>query len=510
MIKFFLGNNVYGRIVAGILLLSFFMLNISSAGILFSVPIANAEVDAPTPQPALLMRAYEGTGAPPIICTRDSNESFTEYCGELGFASGVSAEVSRTGADVTLGWQLDQNAVWGGWADCALYGSVAARTITPETGSLVLHDPHPGLYVVTCHDAGNFTTASANIQLRIAGSRYPTANQPFFSCSGYEDVYPFETRNYRAGALVPPQPNGDRSSLNDVTDACDATLGGANLTPEWTSGAAPLLADSEVGWPAARSSISRTTTVKYKDAQTVSVCTKIDTTATKYRVGLTWHTEVFNLGEPGDVTVTKLDPFEISRTELAIDPQEKCVDRPLNDDIVSATVPQCGTSTEIEFFSIKYIHNCYTNVIAANGKVAPCHNQETKSVFGGIFSWILLASGPFTAWLGALASVLGTVVQLISTGVGIASSISNYLNHIEKNAVTPILGTVAPPDQNLGECAWPAGIPPPTVGLPACTSGCAFDKESITEGQTVNYPWSFDQNVSRLDFSCTGDLGTWR
>ena len=111
MIKFFLGNNVYGRIVAGILLLSFFMLNISSSGILFSVPIANAEVDAPTPQPALLMRAYEGTGAPPIICTRDSNESFTEYCAALGFATGVSAEISRADADVTLEWKVDKGGV---------------------------------------------------------------------------------------------------------------------------------------------------------------------------------------------------------------------------------------------------------------------------------------------------------------------------------------------------------------------------------------------------------------
>jgi len=511
MIKFFLGNNVYGRIVAGILLLSFFMLNISSAGILFSVPIANAEVDAPTPQPALLMRAYEGTGAPPIICTRDSNESFTEYCAALGFATGVSAEISRADADVTLEWTLDQTPVYGGWAGCTLYGGVASRTVSPKSDSLVLQSPTPGIYILTCHDSANIVTTTANVQLRVGGSSYPSGNYSPFSCwnaTGGKITH-YDGSAYKPDALIGPQPpNKDRASLKDIFDSCkidgmpqDSSVGGA----------APWLVDDKIGWPATVTHTERTTSATYKDAQTIAVCTKAVVDTTRYRIGATWHSE--NLGGGGEagsgVDYYVYDPFEISHEGPIQTTTEECDDRALNDDIISATIPQCGTDENIGIISITYTYHCDTNTLAANGKVAACHYEKKTSLFGGIISWALLVTGPLLGWLGSMYSILATILSVASTAVGLASGVSQYLSEIQKIAISPILGTVGAPDRNLGECTWSEGFAPKTVGAPACTSGCAFEKKTIIEGQKVKYPWNFNSAVSSIAYACTGDLGSW-
>ena len=229
--------------------------------------------------------------------------------------------------------------------------------------------------------------------------------------------------------------------------------------------------------------------------------------------------ESFNPGEGETVYWTVIDPFEISHEAPVTETREDCIDRPLDDTIITTNISQCGTDESYSFFSTEYTYRCDTNAAAANGKVAACRYETVSSVFGGIFSWILpmllVAAGPFLSWLSALVSAFlpTTLANMVAILFSYTGSLTDFLLTLaslyQQGVSMGMAGSVSAPDPGLGECSWSPGFTPQTVGEPLCTSGCAFNPKTVIEGQKTNYPWNFSSGVSRFDFSCAGDLGRW-
>src|SRR3989338_7205317 len=321
MFAFFAPRLGLQKFIASFVLVGFVILE---AGITLA-PIAKAEADPIVPEPELVISLviWEGTSVPefvPVTVT-DGENTYTMMVRNTN----SSVVLSRPDADVSLKWEFNTRGEPYS-SNCKLYG-MAARTLPTASGSLFLHSPMPGIYAMTCAAPDGHELARTKVEVTVPGaSRLP------FACNLGPYTNALFGQDYWPGSITGPGASGNEARLVDTSSACkvlgipdDIAWGTVPVIFNWDG--VPDYVDDQIGWPASRVDVYRTTAARYKDPQTVSVCTRLATTATKYRLGFSSHGESFNPGEGETVYWTVIDPFEISHEAPVTETRERSEER---------------------------------------------------------------------------------------------------------------------------------------------------------------------------------------
>ena len=130
------------------------------------------------------------------------------------------------------------------------------------------------------------------------------------------------------------------------------------------------------------------------------------------------------------------------------------ISRPLNDDILYISQPECVTDKSKGLFKTKVKIDCVTYGMSADGRVGRANYHKSKSSFGGILG------GPLVITLSiAIPYFAPLAIGLVSVGIG-ALVLSNISAPILQNASTPqALGTVESSNSlGVGNWTWWGGF----------------------------------------------------
>ena len=240
--------------------------------------------------------------------------------------------------------------------------------------------------------------------------------------------------------------------------------------------------------------IQRTMQVKYKNPQNVEV------SVTPRII-----TEVYDLGVSKPEKVFSQD---FSDTNSVI--------RPLNDDILYLSQPECQKKKKKSLFRTKVSVTCDTRGISADGRLGQAIYHKSKSSFGGYLGGILI--GVLSIAIPFLAPVLIPVGVIVATAVTVSTAsliIANFTNPILHAVSTPgAMGTVATSNSlGVGGWKWWGGFTQQPPQQPPEQPTIDFKTPSPVElPQPINLAWATENADSLMasgDWSGSKQAGTY-
>ena len=240
--------------------------------------------------------------------------------------------------------------------------------------------------------------------------------------------------------------------------------------------------------------IQRTMQVKYKNPQNVEV------SVTPRII-----TEVYDLGVSKPEKVFSQD---FSDTNSVI--------RPLNDDILYLSQPECQKKKKKSLFRTKVSVTCDTRGISADGRLGQAIYHKSKSSFGGYLGGILI--GVLSIAIPFLAPVLIPVGVIVATAITVPIAsliIANLTNPILHAVSTPgAMGTVATSNSlRVGGWKWWGGFTQQPPQQPPEQPTIDFKTPSPVElPQPINLAWATENADSLMasgDWSGSKQAGTY-